>query len=62
MVAHACNCSRILPAGQRAADADACREVADLIYRVVDDYDDESVKAEVGQRVDELTDEYTLYE
>jgi glycine hydroxymethyltransferase len=46
----------------RGFDADACREVADLIYRVVDDYDDPDVKAEVGRRVDELTGEYTLYE
>jgi glycine hydroxymethyltransferase len=46
----------------RGFGEDACREVADLIARVVDDYDDESVKAEVASRVDELTDEYTLYE
>ena len=46
----------------RGFDEDACREVADLIYRVVDNYDDEDVKAEVSERVDELTDEYTLYE
>jgi glycine hydroxymethyltransferase len=36
--------------------------VADLIYRVVDNHDDESVKSEVSERVDELTDEYTLYD
>jgi glycine hydroxymethyltransferase len=46
----------------RGFDEDACREVADLIYRVVDNYDDEDVKSEVSARVDELTDEYTLYE
>jgi glycine hydroxymethyltransferase len=46
----------------RGFDEAACREVADLIYRVVDNYDDEDVKAEVSDRVDELTDEYTLYE
>jgi glycine hydroxymethyltransferase len=46
----------------RGFDEEACREVADLIYRVVDNYDDEDVKAEVSERVDELTDEYTLYE
>jgi glycine hydroxymethyltransferase len=46
----------------RGFGEEACREVADLIARVVDDYDDESVKADVSDRVDELTDEYTLYE
>ncbi|MEF8786169.1 MAG: serine hydroxymethyltransferase [Haloarculaceae archaeon] len=46
----------------RGFDEDACREVADLIYRVVDNYDDADVKSEVSARVDELTDEYTLYE
>ena len=46
----------------RGFGGEACREVADLISRVVDDYDDESVKAEVADRVDELTDEYTLYD
>jgi glycine hydroxymethyltransferase len=46
----------------RGFGEEACREVADLISRVVDDYDDESVKAAVADRVDELTDEYTLYE
>jgi glycine hydroxymethyltransferase len=46
----------------RGFDAEACREVADLISRVVDNYDDEDVKAEVSQRVDELTDEHPLYE
>ena len=46
----------------RGFDEDACREVADLIYRVVENHDDESVKAEVSERVDELTDEFPLYE
>jgi glycine hydroxymethyltransferase len=46
----------------RGFGEEACREVADLISRVVDNYDDESVKAAVADRVDELTDEYTLYE
>ena len=46
----------------RGFGEEACREVADLIARVVDDYDDESVKADVSDRVDELTDEYTLYD
>ncbi|WP_254278823.1 serine hydroxymethyltransferase [Haloarcula marina] len=46
----------------RGFDEDACREVADLIYDVVDAPHDEDVVAEVSDRVDELTDEYTLYE
>ena len=46
----------------RGFGEEACREVADLIARVVDDYDDEGVKADVSDRVDELTDEYTLYD
>jgi glycine hydroxymethyltransferase len=46
----------------RGFDEEASREVADLIYRVVDDYDDDEVKAAVSERVDELTDEFTLYE
>ncbi|MBV0922758.1 serine hydroxymethyltransferase [Halomicroarcula limicola] len=46
----------------RGFDEDACREVADLIYDVVDAPGDEDVVAKVGDRVDELTDEYTLYE
>jgi glycine hydroxymethyltransferase len=46
----------------RGFDEAACREVADLIVRIVDDYDDTNVKSEVAERVDELTDEYTLYE
>jgi len=46
----------------RGFDEEATREVADLIYRVVDNYDDESVKSEVSERIDELTDEYTLYD
>ncbi len=46
----------------RGFDEKATREVADLIYRVVDNHDDEDVKAEVSERVSELTDEYTLYE
>jgi glycine hydroxymethyltransferase len=40
----------------------ACREVADCIARVVDAPHDESVVADVSDRVDELTDEYTLYD
>ena len=46
----------------RGFDEDACREVADLIVEVVDNPDDEQVKAEVSDRVDELTDEYPMYE
>jgi glycine hydroxymethyltransferase len=40
----------------------ACREVADLIMKVIDDPDDESVVADVAARVEELTDEYPLYD
>jgi len=39
-----------------------CREVADLIMKVVDDPNDESVVADVAARVEELTDEYPLYD
>ncbi len=46
----------------RGFDEDAIREVADLIYRVVDSPDDESVKNEVSERVDELTAAFPLYE
>ncbi|WP_225334468.1 serine hydroxymethyltransferase [Halomicrobium urmianum] len=45
----------------RGFDEDACREVADLIYQVVDAPDDDEVVAEVSDRVDALTDEYPLY-
>ena len=40
----------------------ACREVADLIMSVVDDPDDEGTVADVAARVEELTDEYPLYD
>ncbi|MFC6873794.1 serine hydroxymethyltransferase [Halobellus marinus] len=46
----------------RGFDEAATREVADLIARVIDDYDDETVVAEVGERVQELCDAYPLYE
>jgi glycine hydroxymethyltransferase len=46
----------------RGFDEEATREVGDLIYRVVDDYDDEAVVAEVGERVAELCEAYPLYE
>lgn len=46
----------------RGFDEDACREVADLIYEIVESPDDEDVFAEVAERVDELTDTYPLYD
>ena len=46
----------------RGFDENACREVADLIYEVVDAPHDEDVVAEVSDRVDELTDEFALYD
>jgi len=46
----------------RGFDEDDCREVADLIYEVVEAPDDDAVIADVSERVDELTDEYPLYE
>ena len=46
----------------RGFDEAAHREVGDLIHRVVDNVDDDSVIAEVRERVDELTDEYPLYD
>jgi len=39
-----------------------CREVADLIVQVVDDPGDEETVADVAARVEELTDEYPLYD
>ncbi len=45
----------------RGFDEDACREVADLIARIIDDPDDSPVAAEVADRVDALTDEYPIY-
>ena len=39
-----------------------CREVADLIARVIDDPESEETRSAVASRVDELTDEYPLYE
>ncbi|MFC7116483.1 serine hydroxymethyltransferase [Natronoarchaeum sp. GCM10025703] len=46
----------------RGFGEEACREVADLICDVVDAPHDETVLSGVSDRVDELTDEYTLYE
>ena len=46
----------------RGFDEADCREVGDLIYRVVDDVDSEDVIYEVGERVQELCDANPLYE
>jgi glycine hydroxymethyltransferase len=46
----------------RGFDESACREVADIIADVVDDYDDEDVKADAAERVQKLTDAHPLYE
>ncbi|WP_423750551.1 serine hydroxymethyltransferase [Salinirarus marinus] len=46
----------------RGFDAEATREVGDLICRVVDAPDDESVLDDVSARVDDLCSEFTLYE
>ena len=46
----------------RGFDEAATRQVADLIARVVDNHDDDAVKAEVAEEIDALTDEYTLYD
>jgi len=46
----------------RGFEEDAVREVADLIYEVVDAPEDESVRSEVAARVTELCEEHPLYE
>ena len=46
----------------RGFDEDACREVADLIYDIVDSPHDDDVVEAVSERVDELTDDYPLYD
>ena len=46
----------------RGFGAEEIAEVGDLIYKVVDNHDDEDVIAEVSERVDELCDEHPLYE
>ncbi len=46
----------------RGFDETTIREVADLIARVIDSPDDETVAAEVSQRVDELTESFPLYD
>ncbi|WP_101297873.1 serine hydroxymethyltransferase [Halegenticoccus soli] len=46
----------------RGFDEDAVADVGDLIYRVVDNHDDEAVLDEASERVRELCDEHPLYE
>ena len=46
----------------RGFDEEACREVGDLIYKIVDAPEDEDVVAEVSERVADLTDEFPLYD
>lgn len=46
----------------RGFGEETCREVADLIYEIIEAPTDDAVIAAVGGRVDELTDEYTLYD
>jgi glycine hydroxymethyltransferase len=46
----------------RGFDEADCREVADIIVDVIDDYEDDGVKADAAERVDELTDARPLYE
>jgi glycine hydroxymethyltransferase len=46
----------------RGFDESACREVADCIAEVVDAPADEGVRADVSDRVDDLTSSYTLYD
>jgi glycine hydroxymethyltransferase len=46
----------------RGFDEDDMREVADLIAKVVDSVDDEDVKAEAAERVQQLCDANPLYE
>jgi glycine hydroxymethyltransferase len=46
----------------RGFDETACQEVADLVARIVDAPADEGVIADVSDRVDDLTDEFTLYD
>ncbi|MEF8914094.1 MAG: serine hydroxymethyltransferase, partial [Natronomonas sp.] len=46
----------------RGFDEEACEQVADIIYRVVDNPDDEDVKAEASAEVDALCEEYSLYQ
>jgi glycine hydroxymethyltransferase len=46
----------------RGFEEEEMREVGQLIGRVLDNIDDESVIAEVSEEVDRLTDEFPLYE
>ena len=46
----------------RGFGAEEIAEVGELIYKVVDNHDDEDVIAEVSERVDELCDEHPLYD
>lgn len=46
----------------RGFGEEACREVADHIYAVVESLHDDSVITTVSERVNELTNEYTLYD
>ena len=46
----------------RGFDEDATAEVGELIYRVVDNHDDESVIDDVSERIDELCAAHPLYE
>ena len=46
----------------RDFDQDATAEVGELIYRVVDNHDDESVIDDVSERIDELCAAHPLYE
>jgi glycine hydroxymethyltransferase len=45
----------------RGMDEAACREVADLIYRVVDNVEDQAVIDAVSEEVDALCADYPLY-
>ncbi len=46
----------------RGFGEEACREVADLLCDVIDDPENDAVLERVSDRVDELTDEYPLYD
>jgi len=46
----------------RGFDEAACERVADVIYRVVDNPDDEDIKAEAAASVEELCAEFPLYD
>jgi glycine hydroxymethyltransferase len=46
----------------RGFDEDACKQVADIIYRVVDNPNDAEVKTEAAAEVEDLCAEYPLYD